>query len=102
MQQITGENPCRNAISRKLIFNFIEIALRHGCSPVNLLHIFRTPFLKNTSGWLPLILPNISLSKGKQPMKFGQVLEYNKKNTFPQKSCRKRGRETIFRSLFVY
>ena len=29
--------------------NFIEIALRHGCSPVHLLHIFRTPFPKNTS-----------------------------------------------------
>ena len=26
--------------------NFIEIALWHGCSPVNLLHIFRTPFLR--------------------------------------------------------
>ena len=34
--------------------NFIEIALRHGCSPVNLLHIFRTPCPKNTSGRLPL------------------------------------------------
>ena len=33
---------------------FIEIALRHGCSPVNLPHIFRTPFLKNTSGRLLL------------------------------------------------
>ena len=32
------------------ICNFIEIALQHGCSPVNLLHIFRTPFLSNTSG----------------------------------------------------
>ena len=30
--------------------NFIEIALQHVCSPVNLLHIFRTPFTKNTSG----------------------------------------------------
>ena len=28
--------------------NFIEIILRHGCSPVNLLHIFRTPFPENT------------------------------------------------------
>ena len=27
---------------------FIEITLRHGCSPVNMLHIFRTPFPKNT------------------------------------------------------
>ena len=28
--------------------NFIEITLRHGCSPVNLLYIFRTPFTKNS------------------------------------------------------
>ena len=36
----------------KCDFNFIKIALRHGCSPVNLLHISRTPFPKNTSGRL--------------------------------------------------
>ena len=30
--------------------NFIEIAPRHVCSPVNLLHIFRIPFPKNSSG----------------------------------------------------
>ena len=34
--------------------NFTEIALQHGCSPVHLLHIFRTPFPRNTSGWLLL------------------------------------------------
>ena len=34
--------------------NFIEIALRYDWSPVNLLHIFRTPFPKNTSGLLLL------------------------------------------------
>ena len=33
---------------------FIEIALRHGWFPVYLLHIFRTPFTRNTSGWLLL------------------------------------------------
>ena len=32
----------------------IEITLRHGCSPVNLLYISRTSFLKNTSGRLLL------------------------------------------------
>ena len=32
----------------------LEITLRHGCYPVSLLHIFRTPFYKNTSGWLLL------------------------------------------------
>ena len=52
--KFTGEHTCRSAISIKLLCNFIEIALRHGCSPVNLLHIFRTPFLKTTSGWLLL------------------------------------------------
>ena len=36
--------------------NFIEITLWHGCSLVNLLHIFRTPLPKSTSGWLLLIL----------------------------------------------
>ena len=30
------------------------LTLRHGCSPVNLQDIFRTPFTKNTSGWLLL------------------------------------------------
>ena len=32
---------------------FIEIAI--GCSPINLLHVFRTPFSKNISGGLLLI-----------------------------------------------
>ena len=52
--KFTGEHPCQNAISIKLQNNFIEIALWHGCSPVNLLYIFRTPFLKTTSEWLLL------------------------------------------------
>ena len=38
----------------EVLCNFIEIALRDGCFPVNLLNIFRTPFLKNNSGWLLL------------------------------------------------
>ena len=52
--KFTGEHPCRSAISIKLFYNFIEITLRHGCPPVNLLHIFRIPFPKNTSGRLLL------------------------------------------------
>ena len=38
----------------KCDFNFIEITLRHGSSPVNLLHIFKAPFSKNTSGGMLL------------------------------------------------
>ena len=49
MQQIYKTTPMPN-----LLCNFIEIALRHGCSPVNLLRIFRTPLLRNTSEWLLL------------------------------------------------
>ena len=36
------------------VISICEITLRDGCSPVNLLHILETPFLKNTSGWLLL------------------------------------------------
>ena len=45
------EHQCRSVISIKLLWNF---ALRHGWSPVSLLHIFRTTFPRNTSGWLLL------------------------------------------------
>ena len=38
----------------KLQSNYIEITHRNGCPPVNLLHIFRTPFPKNTPGGLLL------------------------------------------------
>ena len=52
--KFTGEHICQS--------NFIEITLRHGCSPVNFLHIFRTPFSKNTSGWLlPKVAPWFNL-----------------------------------------
>ena len=47
--KFTGEHPCRSVLC-----NFIEITLGNGCSPVNLLHIFRTTFLKKTYGWLLL------------------------------------------------
>ena len=57
--KFTGEHPYRSAISIKLLCNFIDITLRRGCSPVNLLHIFRTPFPKKTSTWLLL---NVSMA----------------------------------------
>ena len=31
-----------------------------------------------------LILPNISQNKGNQSMKFGQLVEYDNRNIFPQ------------------
>ena len=35
------------------------------------------------------ILPNISRSKDNQKMKFGQLIEYNMRNIFLEKLCRK-------------
>ena len=52
--KFTGKHACRSVTLIKLQINFIEITLWHGCSPVNLLHILRTPFTKNTSGRLLL------------------------------------------------
>ena len=48
-----------NKFAALLQSNFIEIKLRHGRSPVNLLRIIRTLFLKNTSGRLLL---NVTLN----------------------------------------
>ena len=45
------------------------------------------------------ILPNISRSKGNQAMKFGQLIEYNMRNIFVEKSYTKCAGETIPRPL---
>ena len=58
-KKITEQHPCRSVISMKLLFNFIEIVLRHGCSPVNVLDVFKTPFPKNISAGLLLYFVKI-------------------------------------------
>ena len=47
----TQKQPSIGALTKqlKLQSKFIEIILRHGCFPVNLLYIFITPFSTNTS-----------------------------------------------------
>ena len=39
--KFTEEHPFRSVISMKLLYNFIEISLLHGCSPVNMMDIFK-------------------------------------------------------------
>ena len=46
------------------------------------------------------ILHNISWSKRKQTVKFGQLVEYNNRNIFLQEPCRKWGGETSFSFCF--
>ena len=48
----TQKQPSRGVLKKRCSENrcfatLFEIALRHGCSPVNLLHIFKTSFFKN-------------------------------------------------------
>ena len=52
-----GEHPCQSVISIKLQSKFIEMLLQCGCCPVNVQHIFWTPFPKNNSR--RLLLKNI-------------------------------------------
>ena len=47
---LTGEHPFQSVNSVKLLRNFIEITLWHGCSPVNLMHIFCIPSQSNSYG----------------------------------------------------
>ena len=41
------------------------------------------------------MLPSISRSKGNQTVKFGQLIECNTRNIFPEKSYTKCGEENI-------
>ena len=48
-KQLKSHFGMKSHFIEQLKSRFIEITLWHGCSPVNLLHIFRTFFTKNTS-----------------------------------------------------
>ena len=56
LQKHPSRSVLRKRCSENLQSNFIEITLRHGCSPVNLLYISKTPFPKSTSDRLMLVL----------------------------------------------
>ena len=89
------EYQCRSAILMKLQNSFIEIALRHGCSSVNLLHISRTPFYKSTSG--RLFLHNQSFGRSRESLE-GETLYsspfnlryFNPVRSFKLRWCRAR------------
>ena len=72
----------------KCDFNFIEITFRHGYSPVHLLHIFKIPFPRNTSGWLFLFwLSYLSdFLSSKAVSGYIQGISYHLNATFSQRS----------------
>ena len=78
--KFTPEQPTRSVIFIKLLCDFIEITLRLRCSPVTLLHIFRTPFPKNTSRRLVLKVVNFKIPTSKD-------LPFQSNNTNNRKRC---------------
>ena len=58
MQQIYRRTPMLTCDFNKVPK---QIAPGHGCSPVNLLHNFRTPSPRNTYGWLLLYFSKLHL-----------------------------------------
>ena len=87
MQQIYKRAPMPKCDFNKVLCNFFKITLRHGCSPVNLLHIFRTSFSKNTSGrlllsfssqkWIFLAIIMIELIHQRNTRAIFEILEGN-------------------------
>ena len=63
---------------RGVALQLIEIAHQNGCSPVTLLHIFRTAFLKNTSVGLLLYIEKCVDELGREDQKGAQ----ENRNTF--------------------
>ena len=71
------KQPSRGVNKKKsnLKICIIEITLRHGCCPGNLLHIFKTPFTRITSGGLFLYVI------------LDVILDGKKMKGFPLHSC---------------
>ena len=93
--KFTGEHPCQSAISIRFFCNFNEIALRHGCSPVNLLHISRIPCLKNTTEGLLLLIIYFFFNKSHNSMS-----TYN--NNFKKLICGGQFPQSIIASWMIY
>ena len=85
MQQIYRRTPWHSVISIKLQSNFIEIKFWRGCSPVNLLHIFRKSFSQNTSKRL-LLGTDLSVTSLKKDSGTDVFLWILQKKNFSRKS----------------
>ena len=80
--KFTEEHTHRSMTSLKLLYNFIEIPLWHMFSPVQLLHISRTPFPKNTSGGLLLQFPTDELQKNWRKTVINQIQKWKMLNIY--------------------
>ena len=82
--KFTREYPCQSVISIKLQSNFAEITLQHVCSPVNLLHIFRTAFPTSTFPTFPLSLSAFPTTFGGLLLSLPKYIKLSLTNRFNQ------------------
>ena len=66
--KFTGQHPWQNVISIKLLYNFIEVALQHGCYPANLLLIFIWSLLEGC--FCNFLFGSVKLTKNADPEKY--------------------------------
>ena len=83
------------------VLNFCSCR-KHGLvTKIRLIFIVYNVAISLTKNYIHM-LPNISGSKRNQTMKFVQVIKYNKRKTFLQKSRGKLRKKTSFRPLFFF
>ena len=99
--QIFSHYPYKTLIETKLE---MEIALRDRCYPVNLLHIFRTSFHKNTSGRLLLMLAwnKIKRLNDLKLYYFPKIFEAKMKKTITLISEKHGGWRILLNERFLY
>ena len=74
IQQIYRGTPMPKCDFIKVASSFIEITLWRKCSTVNLLHILRTAFSKNSTGWLlPIFVTLDSWDNGEHTYFYKQL-----------------------------
>ena len=75
LKKTAGSYPCWSVNSIKLLCNYVENSLCYGCSPVTVLHIFRTHFPKNTPEGLLLYLKELIFDPAKLWQIFSRKLK---------------------------
>ena len=109
IQQIYRRTPVPKCDFNKVASQLLKIALRYGCSPVNLLHIFRTPFPRNTSGWLRLTVATLRLSSKillfsvrRMSASIGEIWLRIRSKRFRFSFCLKIVKKSFFSTLFEF
>ena len=103
MINVNQKKPSRGVLKKRSsenmqLCNFIKITLRHECSLLNLLNIFRTPFPNNNSGGLLLVNENRSFRIVFFSVRKLKTYFWNKENCPPTEAATRR---VLSKKVFV-